>query len=56
MTEHDWQTAEQFRDELERMRQTLEALEAAERAGVSKEHIETLAYESGVGSYYGRKA
>lgn len=52
MDRHDWETAEQFRDECERMRQVIEALEAAERAGTPKEHVITLAYEAGVGSIY----
>ena len=47
----DWQ-AEQFKDECERLRQTIEALEAAEKAGTPREALETLAYEAGVAEQY----
>ena len=47
----DWQ-AEQSRDECERLRQALEALEAAEKAGTPREALETLAYEAGVAEQY----
>jgi hypothetical protein len=50
----NWQ-AEQFRDECERMRQTVEALEAAARAGTPKEYIDILAYESGVAEIYNKE-
>lgn len=43
---------EQHQAEQERIQMTLEALEAAERAGTPKEHIITLAFEAGVGSIY----
>jgi hypothetical protein len=51
VSEQDWSAA-QWQDECERMRQTIEALEAAERAGVDRQHIITLAHESGVGEIY----
>lgn len=52
MSEMDnWQAA-QFADECARIQQTIEALEAAERAGVDRQHIITLAHESGVGEIY----
>ena len=48
---------EQQEAEAERIQMTLEALEAAERAGTPHEFIVVLAYEAGVGSIYqgGRK-
>ena len=50
--QHDFETAEQFRDECERLRQTIEALEAAEKAGTPREALETLAYEAGVSEQF----
>ena len=50
----DWQ-AWQFRDELERMRAAIEALEAAEKAGTPREALETPAYEAGVSEYLKRQ-
>jgi len=51
VSEQDWSAA-QWQDECERARQTIEALEAAEKAGLDKQHIITLAHESGVGEIY----
>lgn len=52
MTEmDDWQAA-QFRDECQRIKQVLDALEEASRAGASRESLETLAVEAGVGEIY----
>jgi hypothetical protein len=57
MSEMDSWQAEQFRDECERMRAAVEALEAAAKAGTPKEALDVLAYEAGVGSIYnGRQA
>lgn len=50
----DW-AAEQFRDECERMKQTLEALEAAAKAGTPKDALDILATEAGVGNLYRRE-
>lgn len=52
MDRRDWETAEQFRDECERMRDVIEALEKAERAGTPKEAVIVLADECGVGEFY----
>ena len=47
---------EQQEAEAERIQMTLDALEAAERAGTPKEHVITLAYLAGVGSIYNGRA
>jgi erythromycin esterase-like protein len=47
----DW-TSAQWADECARMKQTIEALEAAERAGTPKEHLIVLAHEAGVGEIF----
>ncbi len=54
MSEQDWSAA-QWQDECERMRMTIEALEAAERAGTPREHIITLAHEAGVGEIFNKE-
>jgi hypothetical protein len=53
--EDDWQ-AWQRCDEERRQQEILAALQAAEQAGVPREHIITLAYESGVGEIYNKEA
>ncbi len=53
MSEQDWSAA-QWQDECERMRMTIEALEAAEQAGTPREHIITLAHEAGVGEIFNK--
>lgn len=51
MDMHDWQ-AQQFADECERLRQIVEALEAAEHAGTPPEALIVLAQEAGASNYY----
>lgn len=47
----DWQ-AEQFRDECERLRAVMEALEQAEKNGTPHEMVLILARECGAGEFY----
>jgi hypothetical protein len=50
----DWQALQRRDDEI-RQQDILAALEAAEKAGTPREHIITLAYESGVGELYNQE-
>jgi hypothetical protein len=50
----DWQAA-QWADECARMKQIVDALESAERAGTPKDVIDLLAYEAGVGEIYNQE-
>jgi hypothetical protein len=47
----DWQAA-QFRDECERLRSVIEALETAEKSGTPHETVMLLASECGAAKFY----
>ena len=47
----DWQ-ALQFKDECERLREIVEALEVAEKSGTPHEVVQLLARECGAGEFY----
>jgi hypothetical protein len=52
MSDYESWSAEQWRDECERMRAIVQSLEAAEKAGTPREALIVLADESGVGALY----
>jgi hypothetical protein len=52
MSDYEYWSAEQFKDECERLREIVEALEAAEKAGTPVDALIVLAMESGVSNYY----